>query len=312
MAATQIPTSSKPNVTHLLARSRFVFLSASHGLSSSLSFSRNRVDVIAFFWTGGNGSAVIELAFEGALNGRLLLCDGGDHVLDGRDAGERKGVRNVIVVAELALGILGDPTSVMFAAADDRYNVEVDTEPAEVRYGALEGGLDRNGGWGRGSPSAPAALPSWLMRGKRAAPVAERETMRIDSTLPFRPSKSGNESRFPGYAWKGEVYADGGGLCWPLVSYRLVGDQVCSSAWWSTDCALTASCERRLWLRGVFRTEEAATELLGETVVEGGEEEGMSRSESEPFSIDEAGEESSVGRDEARKGGRGGDNGENV
>ena len=62
-----------------------------------------------------------------------MLCDGGDHVLDGRDAGERKSVRNVIVVAKLALGILGDPTSVMFAAADDRYNVEVDTEPTEVR-----------------------------------------------------------------------------------------------------------------------------------------------------------------------------------
>lgn len=50
-------------------------------------------------------------------------------------------------------------------------------------------------------------------------------------------------------------------------------------------------------------------ELLGETVVDGG----RSRSESEPFSMDEAvGVKSSVGRDEARKNGRGGDNGERV
>lgn len=62
-----------------------------------------------------------------------MLCDGGDHVLDGRDAGERKGVRNVIVVAELALGIVGDPTSAIPAATENRYNVEFDAEPAEER-----------------------------------------------------------------------------------------------------------------------------------------------------------------------------------
>ena len=69
-------------------------------------------------------------------------------------------------------------------------------------------------------------------------------------------------------------------------SYRLVGAQVWSSAGWSSDCALIASWERRRWLRGVLRTEEAVTELRGETVVEG-EEGGRSRSESELFSMDE-------------------------
>ena len=100
------------------------------------------------------------------------------------------------------------------------------------------------------------------------------------------------------------MYADGGGLCWP-VSYRLEGVQVCSSAW----SPLTASWERRRWLRGVLRTEEAATELRGETVVDG-EDGGRSRSESEPFSTDEV--VSSAWRDDARKNGRGGDNFERV
>lgn len=86
---------------------------------------------MTFFWIGGRGSAVVEFALEGALKGRVPLYDGGDHVLDGRDAGERKGLRNVI--AELALGMAGDPTSVMPAAADERYSVEFDTEPAEER-----------------------------------------------------------------------------------------------------------------------------------------------------------------------------------
>ena len=75
------------------------------------------MDVIAFFWIGGKGSTVVEFVLEGALKGRALLYD---HVLDGRDAGERKGLRNVIVVAELALGRVDDPVSAMPAAAEER------------------------------------------------------------------------------------------------------------------------------------------------------------------------------------------------
>ena len=61
-----------------------------------------------------------------------------------------------------------------------------------------------------------------------------------------------------------------------------------------------------------MRTDEAATEFRGEVVAEGGGELG-SLSESELFSTDDVVEVwSSEGRDEARKNGRGGDNGEGV
>ena len=82
---------------------------------------------------GGKGRAVVEFALDGALSRSALFGSGGDHVLDGRDAGERKGERNVIVVAELALGMVGDPTSTSPAAAEARYRVAFDNEPVEER-----------------------------------------------------------------------------------------------------------------------------------------------------------------------------------
>lgn len=102
-------------MTHLLARSRADFLRASHGLSCGVSFSRSLVLGMVFFWTG-RGNAVDEpLRDPETLKGGM----GGVHTLDGLDAGDKKGPRNM-VVAELALGRLAPAPSVMAAAADVR------------------------------------------------------------------------------------------------------------------------------------------------------------------------------------------------
>lgn len=61
----------------------------------------------------------------------------------------------------------------------------------------MEGVFDRKGGWGNGKPSAPVPSPTLLVRGVRAG-VVERETMRMDSTLPFRAINPGRGSGFPG------------------------------------------------------------------------------------------------------------------
>ena len=61
----------------------------------------------------------------------------------------------------------------------------------------MEGEFDRKGRWGSGKPSAPVASPTLLVRGVRPG-VVERDTMRMDSALPFRWIDPGRGSGFPG------------------------------------------------------------------------------------------------------------------
>lgn len=78
-------------MSHQLPDSQRRFF-VSHGLSSLVSFDLRRVDWIGFFCV--RGSAMTE---------GLADTGGGDHMVDGREAGDRKGDLK-IVVALLALG----------------------------------------------------------------------------------------------------------------------------------------------------------------------------------------------------------------
>lgn len=70
---------------------------------------------MVFFWMGRGNALDEPLCDPETLKGGT----GGDHTLDGLDAGDKKGPRNM-VVAELALGRLAPVPSVMVAAADAR------------------------------------------------------------------------------------------------------------------------------------------------------------------------------------------------
>lgn len=154
---------------------------------------------MVFFWTG-RGNAVDEpLRDPETLKGGM----GGVHTLDGLDAGDKNGPRNM-VVAELTLGRLAPAPSVMAAAADVRQTVELETEPVEVRYGELEA---TNGGRGRGNSESDMAVlrGSWLAgralrRGVRVDDVAvERDTIWMsDETLLRRDIRPGMGSGLPG------------------------------------------------------------------------------------------------------------------
>lgn len=93
-AAARMPRIIAKKVSHQLADSQRRFFE-SHCLSSFVSFDLRRVDWRGFFWV--SGSAVTEADAD---------IGGGDHMVDGRDAGERKGDLK-IVVALLGRGSCG-------------------------------------------------------------------------------------------------------------------------------------------------------------------------------------------------------------
>lgn len=111
-AAARMPRRMAANVSHQLADSQRVFF-ASHGFSSLVSFDLRRVEVSGFLVV--RGSATTEGLADKAATG------GGDHMEEGREAGERKGDLKM-VVALLALGSCGSGERCRFARENEPLN----------------------------------------------------------------------------------------------------------------------------------------------------------------------------------------------
>lgn len=104
-AAARMPRREAVKVSHQLADSERVFF-VSHGFSSFVSFDLRRVEDKGFFCVRGSATTEGEADKGGS--------GGGDHMEEGREAGERKGDLKM-VVALLARGSCGSGERWRFA-----------------------------------------------------------------------------------------------------------------------------------------------------------------------------------------------------
>ncbi|KAG2068663.1 hypothetical protein BDR04DRAFT_1102978 [Suillus decipiens] len=91
-AAAKMPRMSATKVSHQLAVSQRRFF-VSHGLSCFVSCDLRRVDWRGFFWVSGSAMTDVEADKGGT--------GGGDHMEEGREAGDRKGdLKTVVALLE--------------------------------------------------------------------------------------------------------------------------------------------------------------------------------------------------------------------
>lgn len=108
-AAARMPRMAAEKVSHQLADSQRVFF-ASQGFSSFVSFDLRRVEESGFFCVRGSATTEGEADKGGT--------GGGDHMEEGREAGERKGDLKM-VVALLARGSCGSGERWRFARENE-------------------------------------------------------------------------------------------------------------------------------------------------------------------------------------------------